>query len=389
MLRWVVLACCLTGIACGKGTPSNNGDAPPAGVAELRARVLHDVVELVIEPAHAGAHEAAVALRDATEAWASSGDADDLTAAQEAWKVAMLAWQRVEVYRFGPAGAMGSDVGGLDLRDDVYSWPTRNPCRVDQELVAQTYAQDATLAAAPVNVRGLAALEYLLFHTEPTNQCDPARSINQDGSWAALSEAQIAEHRAQYAAASARLVVAAIEELQAQWAGGFAQEFQSAGNGSTLFASRQEALNTYSNALMFVELDMKELKLGAPGGILMCAQPTCPEAREFWWFDLNFPAIAENLDAFLVGFTGADGHGFDDLLEEIGQGALAAEMIAAANAARDAAANAPPMTASLQDGPDAVVAVYDANKVLTDLLKTQFISVLDLELPQQAEGDND
>jgi len=33
--------------------------------------------------------------------------------------------------------------------------------------------------------------------------------------------------------------------------------------------------------------------------------------------------------------------------------------------------------------------VYDAVKVVTDELKTEFVTVLNLELPAAAEGDND
>ena len=36
-----------------------------------------------------------------------------------------------------------------------------------------------------------------------------------------------------------------------------------------------------------------------------------------------------------------------------------------------------------------VRALYDAVKGVTDLLKTELISVLDLELPTSLEGDND
>jgi hypothetical protein len=36
-----------------------------------------------------------------------------------------------------------------------------------------------------------------------------------------------------------------------------------------------------------------------------------------------------------------------------------------------------------------VRAFYDALKGVTDLLKTEVVTVLDLELPQTLEGDND
>ena len=39
--------------------------------------------------------------------------------------------------------------------------------------------------------------------------------------------------------------------------------------------------------------------------------------------------------------------------------------------------------------PAGVKALYDSLRVIVVLLKTEFISVLDLELPKRVEGDND
>ena len=62
---------------------------------------------------------------------------------------------------------------------------------------------------------------------------------------------------------------------------------------------------------------------------------------------------------------GYAGVGFDDWLRDAGAGDLAERMIASLN------------------GVDAAV------KEVTDELKTEFVTVLNLELPSAAEGDND
>ncbi len=41
------------------------------------------------------------------------------------------------------------------------------------------------------------------------------------------------------------------------------------------------------------------------------------------------------------------------------------------------------------EGPEGVTAVHDAMRVFITDMKTQFITTLDLEVPQRAEGDND
>ena len=45
--------------------------------------------------------------------------------------------------------------------------------------------------------------------------------------------------------------------------------------------------------------------------------------------------------------------------------------------------------AALRDDPARVRALYDAVKKLSDDLKSEFVTVLDLELPRKVEGDND
>ena len=36
--------------------------------------------------------------------------------------------------QLGPAGSSLSAVAGADIRDEIYSWPTINPCRIDAVL---------------------------------------------------------------------------------------------------------------------------------------------------------------------------------------------------------------------------------------------------------------
>lgn len=328
------------------------------------------------------------ALREASATWSGSGAEGDRDAAREAWRTAMTTWEKAELFRFGPAGPMGSTVGGLDLRDAIYSWPTRNACRIDQEIVAQSYADAAAFAALAVNVRGLDAIEYLLFWTDAANQCDPARTINADGSWLALDEIELQTRRGLYAVAAADDLVKSADALVTAWAD-FAMQLADAGNAGSPYPTSREALNQLFDAIFYVESDVKDMKLGEPAGIVNCAMATCPDQREFLWADFSFPAIRANLDGFELGYRGGDGPGFDVLLRDLGQDALADDIDSKLAAAQAATAPEVSMVAALSGDIGPVVGAHAALKELTDLLKTQFISVLDLELPDRAEGDND
>jgi hypothetical protein len=48
-----------------------------------------------------------------------------------------------------------------------------------------------------------------------------------------------------------------------------------------------------------------------------------------------------------------------------------------------------PLEALVVSDPGRVQAMYDALKRVTDPLKTQFVTTLNLELPEGSEGDND
>jgi hypothetical protein len=49
----------------------------------------------------------------------------------------------------------------------------------------------------------------------------------------------------------------------------------------------------------------------------------------------------------------------------------------------------PPLASAIVTSPQKVAVVHAAVKKLTDLLKTEFVTVLNLELPAGSEGDND
>ena len=243
----------------------------------------------------------------------------------------MLAWQRIEVYQLGPAGIMGQVAGGENIRDAIYSWPISSACRVDQEIVAEDYADAATFFAEErVNVRGLDAMERLLFDESYENACSAVSEINSSGSWDALGEEGIDANRAAYALALAKDVQTRADSLVDHWSPDgkdFLGEFSKAGGGSSTYASSQEALNALSDALFYIEKETKDMKLAIPAGVSGCEQDTCPEDRES--LDANFSKeqMIANLEAFRDAFTGLEAEGFDDLLISIGAEQLSADML--------------------------------------------------------------
>jgi predicted lipoprotein len=241
----------------------------------------------------------------------------------------------------------------------------------------------------------LGALEYLLFYSGNDNACPSYSALNKDGTWAALGADELARRKARYAVVVAADIARHAHELHTAWrpeGGGFQAAFAS----GAAYPSAQAALNAASNALFYVEVEVKDLKLGVPLGLSPdCTSATCPEALESRYASYSKRNIAQTLRGFGRLFAGCSATaqtslGFDDWLTSVGAGDLSQRMLAELEGAERSLAEADStLEQQLPSDPASVRRIYDEVKALTDILKTEFVSVLELELPQSTEGDHD
>ena len=399
MIAAAALAACADANSAGAGADAGigadagaGGNDASFGESASRAAFTANLAEAVIVPTYEAFSESTDVLVASAEAWQASGDAADLLALQNAWRQAAAEWQRAEMFQFGPAGAMALAVGGEDLRDLLYSWPIDNPCRVDQELVDAQFSEG--LSGYAVNVRGLDAMEYLLFGDASANACSPNSRINRDGSWEALGASVRATHRADYALALAQQLQQDAATLLGWWSADgedFLREIRDAGQGSATFGTEREALNALTDALFYLEKETKDMKLAVPLGLIDCTTAACPERVESAHAGASLDHVRANLLGFDALFAGTDDvPGFEALLTDLGAGELADRMRSETQRAINAidAIEMPLSVAVVQD-PGAVLAVHEAVASVVRDLKTQFITTLDVEIPQRAEGDND
>ena len=388
------LVCC-----AGCGSSSGSPDAGLEPMAERRRAVLKHLAEGVIVPTYESFLVKAMTLEGALRVYAADPSEPKRDAAQAAWRDAMLVWQRAELFQVGPAGVMGQTPGGQDLRDEIYAWPFLSDCGVDAELAGEDYDDADALAAKIVSLRGLGAIEYLLFNAAATNACAGQHPINDASGgpapWAEITE-ELASRRAQYAHSLAIIVRRRAQSLLDAWtttSDGFAEQLSHAGDGSVIYPSTQEALNALSDAMFYLEKETKDMKLARPAGIAECASAICPEARESRYADYSKDEILENINAFEQVFTGGSAPedlGFDDILTDIGASALADQMRAATVVAHDKIEVIPgTLATALSSDLDSVTDAHSSLRDLVDLLKTEFLGKLDLELPERADGDND
>ena len=381
------------------GNPFNaaGGSGPAMPPPRFSKRRLREALADCALSSYREFGDAALALVNTTEALAADPGASP-DAAQVAWLNAAASWQRAEPLRFGPAARSG-EPGGQNVRDEIYSFPLANYCRVDQQIVDRSYANES-FPTSLSSARGLAAIEYLLFHTGSTNACSSAIALNVNGDWAALSNAELAQRRFDYAARAGRDVLDRANALIVAWepdAGNFYTQFVDAGRSGGPFDNEQRAFNAVSDALLYVEKEVKDWKLGWPLGLVpecLNTPSPCPTEVESRYARVSTDHVRQNLLGFQRAFegcgSGGSGLGFDDWLNAVGAEDLANRMLAALDAAQISAETLnPPLESALYQNPEPVRALHQAVKGLTDLLKTEFITVLDFELPMALEGDND
>ncbi|MDP6933334.1 MAG: imelysin family protein [Myxococcota bacterium] len=318
-------------------------------------------------------------------------DGDERAEAQDAWFSAMTVWQELELMQIGPAGNSLNVVAGADLRDEIYSWPTINACRVDQVTANEQWEEEDFFSSSLVNSYGMDALEYLL-HAGPDTDCPGQVTPVADGLWEDLGELGVAQNRVALSLALTDEISRQARVLRDAWDpddGDFSGAL--AGSDASPYGSNQQALNAIFDALYYLDTTTKDQKIGTPLGLTEdCGEETCIEEVEGRWSDSGLSFIQANLQGFELLFTGGDGTGMDDLLVEVGHGDLAAEILANLDAAHLASeAVDGTLAEAIEDSPDQAEALYDAVKSITDLVKGDLATVLSLQLPSEGGGDTD
>jgi predicted lipoprotein len=361
-------------------------------VADLLAAVGPEVVlpaldAFVLEMT--GLEEALGVLEASLE---TGAEGDARAAAQDQWRVAMHRWQVLEVMQIGPAGSSLVAVSGEDLRDEVYSWPTVNPCRVDQKTVEAAWEDPGFFSSNLVNAYGLDALEHVLFAGEECACPSPVNPV-ADGSWEALGVDGLSENRVAFGLALAQSVRDQAELLVDLWSpeGGDFSGGLIVSNEDSPYDSRESALNAVFDALFYLETVTKDRKLAQPMGFKDCADTTCADDLEGVVSGTTLLSIGANLEGFEALFTGGAGVGMDDLLVSLGHGDLSAQILFDLGCARNILEDSlvEPLADAIESGSADLADFYVSLARVTDALKTDLVTVLVLEIPSEASGDND
>ncbi|MBX2859421.1 MAG: imelysin family protein [Cellvibrionaceae bacterium] len=321
----------------------------------------------------------------------------------DAWLELQAAIQRSEMHILGP---VSENSGGLLNRINSYNGSELSLCGIDQAVVLASQASDFDITLRTNNQRGVTALEYLLFDNSLTHHC-PSQ-IPETADWNQRSAEERRQLRCNYAQiVSADIGNSAAELLQA-WAidgENYRLDFINPNNV-------EDNLSALSDALFYLDVDVKDRKLGIPTGINNegCSAIACADAVESPFAEASLRHIRHNLESFAEMLTGGEGLGFDDIIRFAGVDELNSRMLTAVDDAIVAIDN---MEVSLKQQADAIVTSEDeaacANALanpgspseqaacrlfglirrLTDDLKVDFVAAVNVDLPERGQADND
>jgi len=381
-------------VSCGSG----GGPSGPTDSFDRRG-MLDNLANNLLVPTYEAFAGAAATLESGVQDYCASlgtaGEAAALATAQVSWRATMDAWQLAEAMLLGPAA-----MNERTLRERVYSWPTISSCAVDQEVEAYRLAPTSfDIGTRLNNRRGLDAIEYLLFAPSLDHTCSV--QVAPVG-WNELADDLRATARCGYGELAAADVAAQAVVITTAWSpagGDFVGDLSGAGTEGSSFATAQEAVNVVSDALFYLDGEVKDMKLAEPAGITIntcdSVQAPCLEELESLFAQHSRQNVAQNLLGFSRLFhgdalDGTSGLGFDDFLIELGAPELAATM---STDIEEAMNEVDVLTESLREALvsnyEQVVVIHAATRDITNSLKSQFLTVLGLDLPDAAAGDND
>lgn len=372
-------------VACSDGGTTKADAFVPTDDFDRRAMLTH-LANNVLLPIQADVAAKAALLPPAILAYCDALDGgtpgNTLDAAHTALGVAIDSWQHADAILVGPAA-----MDQRTIRDRLYSWPLLSPCELNKDM-ATHWADPSSydVATELVSTRSLTSIEFLLYPPSDAHAC-----LSAPPGWDTMPKDRARCRLAYVIAGDVAQQARALYDAWKPEGGNYVTELAATPNAHS-------AVNLVSDSMFYMDKMVKDMKLGQPAGITINAcdamQAPCEIEVEARFADRATFAIRANLDATRRLFTGTtsevDGPGFDDFLIALGHPDVAARMTASLDEAiADAAALPDSFLSALTSSYAQIVATHGATKKFTDDLKSQFLTLLALEIPDDVATDND
>lgn len=262
-----------------------------------RGAYLTETADNIIVPAYAEFAEESQSLKQALDDLVlGQVSAEDIIALRETLRETYMAWQRVQLFDFGPAINRALLV-------------TTNTYPTDPVEIAEAALLPSWTGGLPgiLDSSGLPALEWLMFSEDATAT---AVTWNEETSGRLFHARRLATFMADEA-----------EAVHSSWTSGYRDSFV-ASTGTEAGSSIGEMLNAFNRVY---EANIRKGKLGLPNGFMTFSQTPQPELVEapfaaMWSVDF----LAESLKSCAHVYFGDDSNGLtnalglDDYLKSLG-----------------------------------------------------------------------
>ncbi|HQW83042.1 MAG TPA: imelysin family protein [Ferruginibacter sp.] len=269
----------------------NKSDDPGTdNFTALKTEVLTDFSNVVAVPGYADLNNAATALNTAIQNLNTNATEANLTEAKNAWKNIRSVWEKCEGYLFGP-------VEDNDYDPNMDTWPT-DYVQMDSLLASSNALTLNDIKTITLSLRGYHPIEYIIF-----------------GNHGDRTAASITARQKAYMVSLATDIKNTCNELYLSWTTAptnFAQRVKNAGNGSTVYAKKQEAYLAIVEALIGICEEVGEGKMKEPYDALD------PSIVESPYSGNSVSDFKDNIiglqNVYLGKYASGDGKGLNDLV---------------------------------------------------------------------------
>jgi hypothetical protein len=299
----LAVSCLLVVSSCSDDDNGNGDDPSASNTAEARRKILENTATNIIIPAFQAFSQSTDTLQNKLKAFADAPSTSTLSEAKEQLQSTRLAWERVTLYGFGPAG-------DEMLRNTVNTFPVDTQ-GIEQNITTGDYNLGAK---SNLDKKGFVAMGYLLHHA-------PAQTV--------VEEFQEDSTRQQYLKDLAADAETLAQNASDGWDESYRQNFISntgIDKGSSFSMLYNEMLKDYEN--------LRRFKIGQPAGVGFAGAGIRPELLEAYFGGYSKPLAQAHLQSFITTFQGGDGQGFDDYLSTLGAETTEGQALEAAIQAR-------------------------------------------------------
>ncbi|MBX7180655.1 MAG: hypothetical protein K1X82_00955 [Bacteroidia bacterium] len=283
-LSLLTLATGLLFAGCNKGDETNN----LTPTSEIITSLSSNVIVATYDDLASKAYQLELSL----ETLKANPTTSNLENARQLWKETRSAWEQSEGFLFGP-------VSSEDIDPGIDTWPV-NFLELDSLLASSTTITPQYLAGLTQDaLRGFHPLEYILW--------------GQNGNKLA---SELTEKEMEYMVALGAYIRDRTSHLSSRWdinnSNSFRHEFEKAGNGSSAYSTRKDAMLEVVSAMQGICEEVADGKIEEP---FFAQDPSLEESPFSGNSIADFTNNMRSIENMYVGKYASDGKGIQDFVK--------------------------------------------------------------------------